>query len=410
MSDGATSRVYYTADGFETSPTWLEGAEIDGSYTVLRATDVSGGIMLYSPDAANGTWSHTFDFTVSDGGFSPETSPQTRAAYVAGVGWHKDPARTDRITFYRAITATDLTSISLTITSCTLVSNIGLFPYPYVACTGGVASDSGLIAGANFIEIDVVMDSSVDPYVTSLTLTGDGSNPFGGGSNTGATVVYSTDNGSSWSDPISVGTSPGSAGGFDVQRVGDVSIAAADGQAYIATTKGGAYSSLGSDGATSGSQPILLLLPWSRWESTELDNWSTSTPDYLLGSSALVSGECLWRVSGSGGRVDITPPGVTGMVSPNCAATYLGTRIAVIASVSGTRHLFTSVDAGDNWTDRGALGSTAAYIRPLYLSKTLKQLFWVDGDKAYYSPDFGATIVTKDTPSTGTLKWIEPYG
>lgn len=435
-SDGTDSWVWYTADPFEATPTWTQGAVADGLYTALRATDVSGGIMLYSPAADGGSWVETFDFTTGAHGWSAVNFFGCTTTYTPGVGFVSTPSGVAGISnlcvISRTISPTVVTFASLDYVAA------GYFPgstqvfalaWNDAAGTQGIEAASNIPATTSPVTQSISLNDSITTLnlrgqtnlggsdiqtgtvtTTATTLAGTGVNPFGGGGN--ATVVYSTDNGATWTSPINAGASAGSIGGFDTQRVGDVSIAGTDAQAVSATTKGGAYTSLGSDGATAGSDPTLVLVPWGQWGAASSNNFSSSTPDYLLGSAALVSGECLWRVDGGGGRVDITPAGVTGIPTANCASTYLGTKLAVIASVSGTRHIFTydDVGSGDTPTDRGAVGSNADFIRPLRLSKTLRQLFWVDGATAKFSADYAATIVTKNTPSVGTLKGIEVYG
>jgi hypothetical protein len=439
-NDGTDSFVYYTADAFETNPTWVLGATVEGIYTALRSTDVSGGIMLYSPSATGGTTTITYDFTLGTQGFSVVTdagfSPTNLGNYTTSTGFTQQAS--DGVAFpdnrfsevkieatIASISATDITVyyanlekgndddpflvnpqgiIYINGVAVSTTNNLGAGSGTFV--WSGTATITSLAAQLDIAFRDDTVDCTGTGTITKIEVTGPGVSAGD------AAVVYSTDNGNIFGIPVSVGATPGSAGAFDTQRVGDYSIAGADAQAYKATTKGGAYSSLSTDGATSGSDPILAVVPWSQWGSTALDNWSTSTPDYLLGSTSLVSSHCLWRVDGGGSRTAITPTGATAMISANCAATYLGTRAAVIASVSGTRKLFTSTNIGssDTWTDRGATGATSDYIRPLRLSNTLKQLFWVAGAVAKFSPDFGATISTKNTPSAGTLLWIEPYG
>lgn len=132
------------------------------------------------------TWSHSIDFTLTDADGVPGTDPQLRAVYVAGQGWHKSPDRNDRITFIIPLPSSAVvTSVTFTLSSCTLVSSVGIFIdggiFEYVACSGGQATDTYAELTTANVGIDVVMDSSVDPYVTGLTINGTGTNPYGGG-------------------------------------------------------------------------------------------------------------------------------------------------------------------------------------------------------------------------------------
>ncbi len=227
-----------------------------------------------------------------------------------------------------------------------------------------------------------------------------------------AVVSTSTDYGATVTIPSYSIISPGGVGGFDLLRVGNTSMMAGTGQGYKATTIGGSYSSLGSDGATSGSQPTLMQYSWRKWGTTTTTNFNLSSPDYLLGSLALVSSHCLWIITGSGGRTGITPTGATSIPGNNCSTTFYGTRMAVIASVSGTRHLFTSINigSGNTFTDRGALGSTAAYLRFRRIGGAGKEIYIADGQTIKYTKNTGSTIVTKATPATSDIICVEAWG
>lgn len=431
-NDGTDSFVYFT-DNFIV-PTWEQGATTAGIYTELRSTDVAGGIMVYSPASDSGAWTHTFDFTVDDGGFVQNLAvPNPSGTWVLGSGWvytdvvyapGPDMSRSVRIR--KTFTSAHITRIVMTydltrgshildgdLSAALGAPNAGVL-YPTSNGTG-LTLDSG-VGSATGTNIDLTvfadyhgltMDGNC--VITAVRIDGDGTSPFGDSG--GTAVAYSNDNGASWSAILPVGLSPGSVGGFDTQRVGSVSLAAADAQSYSATSLGGAFSTLGTDGATSGSDPVLLLLTWGRMGVASTGNWNTSTPDYILGSAALVSGECLWYVEGAGGRHDITPAGVTGIPSNNCLTTYFGTKAALIASVSGTRHLFTTTNLGSSptWTDRGAVGADADFCRPLRLSPTVKEFFYVDGTDTKFALDY-ATVQTAATPSANTLLGIEVYG
>lgn len=227
-----------------------------------------------------------------------------------------------------------------------------------------------------------------------------------------AVVASSTDYGATLTVPSYSIVSPGSVGGFDLLRVGNTSMMGGTGQGYKATAIGGAYSTLGADGATSGSQPTLMQYAWRKWGTTTTTNFSLTSPDYLLGALALVSSHCLWIVTGSGGRTGITPTGVTSIPGNNCSTTFYGTRMAIIGSVSGTLHLFTSINigSGNTWSDRGALGSTARWLRFRRIGGAGKEIYIADGTVIKYTKDTGATLVSKTTPATTDILCVEAWG
>jgi hypothetical protein len=225
-----------------------------------------------------------------------------------------------------------------------------------------------------------------------------------------ATANYSINNGTAWSGAVTIGASPGTDGGFDAFRVGSTSLGAMVDHIKKATTSGGAYSNY-----TSVGQPaVLVVVPYYKFGTTTKN--TSTTPDYLLGTNALDSGEALWKVTASGATKTAITPSIAGTkglcFSPNCVAVWDGnpSRIAAILLFSGVAHLMTSTNAGVSWTDRGALSvSTIGYIRFRRGDLTGNQLFWIDGATIRISQNFGATKVTKTTPTTDNLLWLEVF-
>jgi hypothetical protein len=215
-----------------------------------------------------------------------------------------------------------------------------------------------------------------------------------------AVVRVSTDYGQTFGAAVTVGVSPGSSGGFDVAGVGGtVSYAALQDRPAKATTFGGAYSNAGASLATS---ICYLIIPWYQHNSDTVQN-TGSSPHYWIGLSASVAGASLLRDDGTGARTDVTP--VVGgtdalFTSANFLSAWKGRRIACVGNISGTPHVFTSVDAGTNWSDRGAVsGCTMVLIRRR--ANTPGQLFMnaASGQMKYMPRAFtSSTIVTKQTP------------
>lgn len=408
-----------------------------GGYGKITSITISG--LGGNPFAGSNT--AVYDFTTGKHGFDVfqfvgATVPENVGNYVAGTGFIQQTLdgvafpdnRFVAVRITATLPSTDVTGITFFYENLDKGNDtdpLGENPQGLILINGSVVqtvnllpNGSGSIAWtgtATATSIDLFLDIGFRSDATTCTGAATIIRAEVVGVDIGvgkATVVVSPDNGESWGIVQPVGDDPGATGGFDTMRVGSVALAAADAQGYKATSLGGTFSSLGTDGATSGSDPRLLLLTWGRMGVASTNNWSTSTPDYILGSAALVGGECLWYVEGSGGRHNITPAGVTGIPSNNCLTTYFGTKAALIANVSGTRHLFTTTNLGSSptWTDRGSVGANADFVRPLRLSPTLGHLYYVDGTNAKYSLDYGATIVTAPTPCTGTLLGIEVYG
>lgn len=439
VDDGTETSIYYTPDAL--SSAWQLKSTVGGIYTVLRTTQTAGGIYIYSAlSLGSATVTQTFTATFDPGG----------AAYniIAGTtygGGNPGNAHGDELP---AAPPSTIGTANATID----------IPLPSGATALGMALDykHGWDDGGDNIALNcVVLDASFNPilgpgpsgiigtrttnnttantwrsesvtfappksgaayarfaiswyrangeqrkvYIDNCSIT------FESTVGSGARTAYSPNYGVSWVYQVVGAGISDEIGGFAVQPVGSHSYAAADGQVREATSNGGAYS---NDGAPlTGTAPRLLWIPRRQWNSATLN--TGANPHYLVGAGALVSGEAFWRDSGT--RTAITPvhSSVKGVaISPNCAVTWSGHRIALIANFGGIRRLMVSTNAGNAWTHRGALSATADYIRYLPASNTGNEIFFVDGAVARYSADHGATLRTKAVPNVTVLRGIEP--
>lgn len=441
-NDGTDSFVYTTADAFTNPVVWSKGNSISGVYTLLRTSSTTDTISVYTPDGVStgGPTDYvvTFDpggtsYTILDGhgivtsGGNPGNCLKFdgSSSYIPDCGspgvhcWPIEYRVTFPATAHVLTVELDFYSggpAIHTMNYCFTFYNsggsvLGTFNWGTINSGSGwfhLSERTVNLANVAYVDIEAwqrYVFGNVDIAHDNVTFH------TTAGSVSGALVRFSSNNGSTWGSNLLVGNSPGAAGGFDLVRQGTYSQAAGDQQSYQATTLGGSYTDYGADGDTTGAQPILIQYPWFKFGSNSTRN-NSAPYDFVLGSSALVSSHCLWRVAGSGGRTGITPSGVTAMVSPNCSTTWKGTKIAVIGSVSGTRKLFTSTTLGstDTWTDRGAINSAANYIRVRRLSSTGNQLFFTANTQIGYSANFGATLTYKATPSDGPLLGVEAYG
>lgn len=151
-------------------------------------SDISNnlGSVTFHITVCKATWEHVWDFTIDDGGWSAFTSPITRAAYVAGRGWHRAHETddySDRVTFYintpGSVNVT-MTYMQAQVETCTGVNNIGLYfagVNPYVGC----ADDMGEYThqgNANQLLIDAVMSRPNDCYIHKVIIRGLGVDPW----------------------------------------------------------------------------------------------------------------------------------------------------------------------------------------------------------------------------------------
>lgn len=223
----------------------------------------------------------------------------------------------------------------------------------------------------------------------------------------GVRVATSTDDGATWTVQ-GAGTSPGSDGGFDTPHLITTEFVAVMNKLVNSASFAGAFSDT-TDGSAGAAQAILVMCPWYDFDSETTLNASV-TYAFLLGLDALDSGDCLFKVNRAGTRTGITPSGATAAVGPNCATAWKGNKIAVLMSVSGTPHLFTSTDGGDSWTDQGAVDAAATYIRTRRKTGSGTQLFWNSGSNIAYRATFSGTTVLTPFPGTGTCLGVECYG
>lgn len=406
VSDGTDSKVYTTANVFATPrPTWSEGASVTGVYKLVRPSDTAGMIELYCPQLNSSTPTLVDTFTVDSalnsiqsGSFSTDTGH----AYTMEI--------TGVIAFATTAHPGQWKADGYVYTHDNFSS---------VFSTGSFRLEDGV---TGYVPDTPVYQSS---HVYTMTRTGTGA-PFGGKFNddpasytdnagsftvnvydigvlSGAIVRHSTNDGDTWGSAIVVGTTPGTAGGFDVQHNGTVSYAAVSGKVRKATTLGGSY----SDNQSFGADPLLIEIPWSTRNASSVNN-SGSSPQYIVGLDAPDSGSTLfWIVSGS--PVDITPsiggdPGIA--VGPDCLTTYLGKYVAFLAFFGGTKHLVTSKNGGGSWTDRGTVD--AVYARVQRRAAAPGKLY-LAGSALKFSSTFGVALASKTKPSSADLLFFEAY-
>jgi hypothetical protein len=426
ISNGTDSRVVTIADAFATSPTSSAGATVSGIYTRLESVK-NGGLLIYSPDSSAVPFTDTFNFASSNGGWSVISDAGAAGTYSAGVGWvAADPVPSNpRAIMIGKSYSPDrrITNVSATFANVT----IGTDPAPNLKngfiqirdsgsavqtssqnpLTNGATSRSATFDATGDQVVLVYQLSSGIPFntgaatITQAVVTGFQTLGSGG-------VRYSTDGGATWGSALAVGSSPpGAQGGFDAQFIGGISLAASAAQLYRATSLGGSYSSAGSDGATTGYNPILAQLPRFKWGSVSDTNYGTN-PDYLLGATGLISSHCLWKVFGAGGRTGITPSSVISIPTDHSSTTWKGRIISVLGNTSSSRKWSLSRDTGSSWTDLATL-SDARSVRVQRLSATFADMICAAGSGGlkYYN---GSTVADVTLPTSDTVILAEFLG
>lgn len=436
-SDGSNSAVWYTANALNSPPTWTMGAVLSGVYISIRATSVSGTILIYGSNIASSTTTTTYDFTVSDGGFTDHAvTAGTPGSYSAGVGWVNGDFQSPAANYYRgiyidkAIAAATVVGVDVTYDLSGLATNQTSSNNCFAILVDGIAQKNitfgaqsngtniitswvGSVPGATTISIFDVSSYYLPSatYAGAVTIKSVSVTTSSAVAND-ALVARSGDFGASYATPISVGATPGSSGGFDISRVGPTNIAAMDQKTRTATSLGGTYTDT-TGGGTTGAEPTLVYIPRYKWGGTNT-NANLSAPDFLLGSSALISTEALWKVAG--GTPTAITPSVTGTkalpAGPNAAAcNYLnGNVLAFVGTISGTAHLFYTSNAGTAWSDRGAMSGALTVRIRAGDRRTIPALFIAGDTILKYSKDGGATLVNRTKPVGGGLLGLEVLG
>lgn len=370
-SDGTDSIVYSTPNGLSPVPAWLNSGSFDGAYTLLRGTGIAGSLMIYAP---GGTPVDTdFNFTVDEQSWILGSEAGPDGQYIAGVGWQTTscvgcvfPGRTtQQVAIKYTFSAAFISALYIDFTLSGYQNDLsdgGTVAQWYLSGSpvGNSVSinPTGTVYGHTSplsFSINAIVDEVRFAFATNFT---------GGTNSTVFTVVAATlresgdtdvrvltNNGITVGSPITVGSTPGPIGGFDVQKSGGVSYAAAAGAIYKATTLGGAYSSWYS--IPGGAQAVCLIIPYYRRNSSTL-NTSVSDPDVIAACS---NGKLYWLDGTAATATDISPSGVTAFDNANCVTVLRGNKIAVFGSVSGTYTVFQSQSGGTSWTTVGAVTS-----------------------------------------------------
>lgn len=427
VSDSTNSKTLAAPNILATRPLWAEGEEVTGIYNVIRATKNADNVLIYAPGDEPTEWSHTFDFSIDEQGFSAFGG--VRATYVPGSYWSSVDIV---ITTDRRICEIEINFTSSVFTSAAMTYdrtgsgtqfgdvvgasiNIGSFVkflYMNQCIDGTDLVLSGTSEGDPSANIRLTVQSSHTSYggiarIKKLVVTGNTPNPFGP-DGVGARVRLSTDGGQTYGAFLVVGDSPGSIGGFDVQRAGNVSYAGAANEVCKATALGGTYSSWVN---CTGANVVACIIPYFIRNSTTVKNTTTSTPDVIvaLDQDDSDSGALYWIAGATGVKTDITP--VSGMTfdNPNCITVSYGTHIAVFGLVGGVYKLYTSTDGGSTWTFRTNL-TTPGFIRTRRSDTRAKaggnrgQLYVTNGDAVSYSNQWaGGGIWPRTMPVAGML-------
>lgn len=409
-SDGTNSAIWHTADAFATPVVWTEGATFSGVFTQIRSAGTAGGVLVKAPN--DSLTSGTVNITYGRGSGPASATVGTPFTVTQAVGGPPGS--------YQFI---------ITLDQCCTVQWVSGSVHNDGA--GGSYSDfswgGGGLGGCGtqyYLANQPTSPSTVNAHIgetwnaskmSSTDIDSSASGPFvlkitsilSGG----ASVRYSSDYGATVGSAVSVGTATAATdAGFDLERTGGASIAAAAGQVKIATSLGGSYSNA-AGGTLSSGDPATLVIPYRRWDHGATQ-YSASDPDYLLVGTAAISGASVWKVNGtSGTKTDITPSGAVG-IGPNLATVWQSSsvcKLAIVVNVSGTDKLYTSLNGGTSWTFRRNVTSPI-FLRCRRADPNGVQLYLIDGSTLYVSSNWGVSWLTDTTPSSDAGIGMDIFG
>lgn len=418
-NNGTNTTLWYTSNIFKVQPVWT-GTTISGVYTQIATTNIKGQVYVIDPQDSN-VWCETFNFTVSDGGWTVQAS---RGVYSAGVGFvantvSSSEANQIQIALSFATTAITKVTVTYNFTQGQVVSEPNADTYVRTLLSGSEverqeknsATGSGQTvtlnaSGGGVDEIDLRIRSSYDlgspppsplgsVTITSIEVCGTGTNPFGSSSN--ILTRYSTNNGSTFASNVIAGGSPSAvATGVGTQRVGPSIYVGASGNVIRKASAGGSYADDADAGSFSGYAVAIL-------------GYGEDSNEYLFATDAFQ----LFDVSG-GSATDITPNDGANDALPQgpyalSMAKNSDTHIWYVAKFGSVHKLAYTADGGSNWSFTSGLTTNAKMVKVRPGDPDRKQVYIPDNASILYSPDGGATLVSKTAPSTSIDK-VEVWG
>lgn len=441
LNDGVDSVFGYTTDAIGAGTEWVF-TDVSGVYQKIRVGSTAGVLYLYNPGTPGGgcstlTYNITSDAMTGWGSSIALTyvplstwrnasnwnDPSATASYTRTGGtsgaWYSNGYGGAHQGFVGGFDLGDNCVVdTITFTTDSAMSQASRSVQFYLfdefgtqvgfyfqgAVGGGVVINSNSFnVIARYVIIGMYAENPITG--TDLEITFSDTTP--------AVTVYSDDFGETFGSPELVGSSPGTFGGIDTQKIGVIALAGANGQVMKATS-GGAWAAYG-DPLPTGGQPSCIVIP--RYKSSGSSN-SGSDPDYIVVSNTLTaSNESVWYVDGAGTVfTDITDTigGEFGLAtSPDCldASYKKATRYSAVLLFDADVKWITSTSAGVSWSNRGTIAADASYIRYRPSDPTGNQLFIANGsDGIIISPSHGSnSIATKAVPSTDAIIGLEPF-
>jgi len=352
-------------------------------------------LYLYCPETIGGAdpWTWTFDFTAESGSDANTTYGQENwtpintnmGVYVSGTGWvassYSGASEQRGITIGRDIAAATITSIQVTYDWTkgyfdNPTANPGIDSYfaagtdtKYTYASALPASDTDrttththTAVGQTSVRSEVICDTwtggggprSGQCTIKSITLVGTGDNPFSAAGEAG--TRYSSDNGVTWENLVSAGTSAASEAGASMIAYSPTSrVGVAIDEDIRQASAGGAFSDEASSHTTS-----TYALAMTNWDLIGDNN-------FLFATAASWGGEYLHLVE-DGVRTTITPnDGVDLGIPINSKCLWIGADdpypIFGLFSFGGTiKFAYNRAEGGDTWLFDTTVTANANYL------------------------------------------------
>lgn len=443
-SDGTNSAVWYSENVGILRPTWVKGAEVVDIYTRIEFTKTPGKILILTDHLTVTNWTHTFDFTINNQGWTVITDTSRfgcrvgGGVYVPGVAWEGNlmgacggpPQYTSIAVQAPAFESTQIITY-FSVYHCngnSAFSHHNCFIWYGDDRTAFISEDTNCYNDENFgtvadvSRVGVILAAGfvgTDWQLFNVVLHGTGINPYA--SPIPGTIRMSSDHGLTFN--VGVDTGGDTPKGFDVELAGDVSFVGCKDGVYHATTLGGSYSLYK---ACTGANVVCCHIPTDRIGFYDFDQTSESDPDVIIALSTVDSdGGCLYVIDGiTGDKINITPPGMTGFSGGKCVTSYGGTHIEVYGTGSTGTELWVNKNSGDlsywvkivNLTSPHQLSkriSDRSFIKETgtiaTITDILGQIFLAENGAIDYSSKMGYNWISSHYPRTMPVTGIDGF-
>jgi hypothetical protein len=351
IANNGTDTFVWRADNI-LNPSW-RATTVEGVYTQIRSTGANGYVGIFAPaitaDPCGDGSQFTIGTVLSVVGNVFRVESVYNGAGLYQVDWGSAAPGADCCILH----------------SQTLISGS--------ASTGYAEDCDGTsISFGPDIEVRYFNIGSIVPFVIDFEIDG-------GGISIDPAVRYSSNNGATFADPVTVSASSVSDAGFDIDRGGSLVFAGVIGKVRVSTSDTTFGDATGGD--TSGSYARAIL--------------ASGGADFYMASATAISGETLWTVEG-GVKNAITPNDGSndGLVVGGNGLAAGDDSLFMLGTFGGSVKLARSTNGGTAWDFTTGLDAAAKAVR----AKNADQVYVANNGSIAYSEDGGETFIQKVAP------------